>query len=220
MQICHASDCFLTGGLAASLFAAWLFWYWHSTTWACSAAPWDTTSTPRRQREAASQTREERCLSRESSAWIQAGEIRPLCCSLNNIAPPRLHICVHTESKLESVWVSVGAFVYSVSVLHRGVGISFIFSWVLMGVVTIIFLAGGNMEKLVCEPFHTKEVFKASRLTSSDRSTVTRLNHQCLFKLYRHSADDAAGLAQHSCVCKKKIFSFSSLYYRDPSDPN
>lgn len=35
-----------------------------------------------------------------------------------------------------------------------------------MGLVTIIFLAGGNMEKLVCEPFHTKEVFKASRWTT------------------------------------------------------
>lgn len=31
-----------------------------------------------------------------------------------------------------------------------------------MGVVTAMFLAGGNMERLVCEPFHTKELFKAS----------------------------------------------------------
>uniref|UniRef100_A0A7N9B0A7 Prominin 1a n=1 Tax=Mastacembelus armatus TaxID=205130 RepID=A0A7N9B0A7_9TELE len=46
------------------------------------------------------------------------------------------------------------------TMLMAGVGFSFIFSWVLMGVVTIIFLAGGNMEKLVCEPFHTKELFK------------------------------------------------------------
>lgn len=105
MQICHTGDCFLTGGLRALLFAAWLFWYWHSTTWACSAAPWDTTSTPHRQREAASQTQEERCLSRESSAWIQAVKIWPLCCSFNNIVPPRLHICIHTEFKLESVRV-------------------------------------------------------------------------------------------------------------------
>lgn len=50
------------------------------------------------------------------------------------------------------------------SFYHSGVGFSFIFSWVLMGVVTSIFLAGGNMEKLVCEPFHTKEVFKASHM--------------------------------------------------------
>uniref|UniRef100_A0A3B4ZFG0 Prominin-1-A-like n=1 Tax=Stegastes partitus TaxID=144197 RepID=A0A3B4ZFG0_9TELE len=46
------------------------------------------------------------------------------------------------------------------TMLMAGVGFSFIFSWVLMGVVTTIFLAGGNMEKLVCEPFHSKELFK------------------------------------------------------------
>ncbi|XP_034037932.1 prominin-1-A isoform X3 [Thalassophryne amazonica] len=46
------------------------------------------------------------------------------------------------------------------TMLMAGVGFSFIFSWVLMGVVTIIFLTGGNMEKLVCEPFHTKQLFK------------------------------------------------------------
>ncbi|XP_023264318.1 prominin-1-A-like isoform X1 [Seriola lalandi dorsalis] len=46
------------------------------------------------------------------------------------------------------------------TMLMAGVGFSFIFSWVLMGVVTVIFLAGGNIEKLVCDPFHTKELFK------------------------------------------------------------
>ncbi|XP_034546583.1 prominin-1-A [Notolabrus celidotus] len=46
------------------------------------------------------------------------------------------------------------------TMLMAGVGFSFLFSWMLMGVVTLIFLAGGNMEKLFCEPFHTKEVFK------------------------------------------------------------
>ncbi|XP_069387117.1 prominin-1-A isoform X7 [Paralichthys olivaceus] len=46
------------------------------------------------------------------------------------------------------------------TMLMAGVGFSFIFSWVLMGVVTTMFLAGGNIEKLVCEPFHTKELFK------------------------------------------------------------
>uniref|UniRef100_A0A3P8RN71 Prominin 1a n=1 Tax=Amphiprion percula TaxID=161767 RepID=A0A3P8RN71_AMPPE len=46
------------------------------------------------------------------------------------------------------------------TMLMAGVGFSFIFSWVLMGVVTSLFLAGGNMEKLVCEPFHSKELFK------------------------------------------------------------
>ncbi|XP_068181854.1 prominin-1-A isoform X3 [Antennarius striatus] len=46
------------------------------------------------------------------------------------------------------------------TMLMAGVGFSFIFSWVLMGVVTATFLVGGNMEKLVCEPFHTRDVFK------------------------------------------------------------
>uniref|UniRef100_A0AAQ5XXS4 Prominin 1 b n=1 Tax=Amphiprion ocellaris TaxID=80972 RepID=A0AAQ5XXS4_AMPOC len=46
------------------------------------------------------------------------------------------------------------------TMLMAGVGFSFIFSWVLMGVVTSLFLAGGNMEKLVCEPFQSKELFK------------------------------------------------------------
>ncbi|XP_062281774.1 prominin-1-A [Scomber scombrus] len=46
------------------------------------------------------------------------------------------------------------------TMLMAGVGFSFIFSWVLMGVVTVIFLTGGNLEKLFCEPFHTKELFK------------------------------------------------------------
>uniref|UniRef100_A0A7N6ATQ6 Prominin 1 b n=1 Tax=Anabas testudineus TaxID=64144 RepID=A0A7N6ATQ6_ANATE len=46
------------------------------------------------------------------------------------------------------------------TMLMAGVGFSFIFSWVLMLVVTIFFLIGGNMEKLICEPYHTKELFK------------------------------------------------------------
>ncbi|KAK5924714.1 hypothetical protein CgunFtcFv8_017304 [Champsocephalus gunnari] len=46
------------------------------------------------------------------------------------------------------------------TMLVAGVGFSIIFSLVLMGVVTVMFLLGGNMEKLFCEPFHTKEVFK------------------------------------------------------------
>uniref|UniRef100_A0A3B4APC7 Prominin 1 b n=1 Tax=Periophthalmus magnuspinnatus TaxID=409849 RepID=A0A3B4APC7_9GOBI len=48
------------------------------------------------------------------------------------------------------------------TMLMAGVGFSFLFSWVLMGVVTVIFVTGGNMEKLVCEAFHTKELFKVA----------------------------------------------------------
>nr|XP_057920986.1 prominin-1-A isoform X1 [Doryrhamphus excisus] len=46
------------------------------------------------------------------------------------------------------------------TMLMAGVGFSFIFSWVLMGLLTAIFLLGGNMEKLICEPFHSRELFK------------------------------------------------------------
>ncbi|KAG8591494.1 hypothetical protein GDO81_000199 [Engystomops pustulosus] len=44
--------------------------------------------------------------------------------------------------------------------LMAGVGFSFIFSWVLMLIVIVTFLAGGNVEKLVCESFQDKTLFK------------------------------------------------------------
>uniref|UniRef100_A0A7M4E9J7 Prominin 1 n=1 Tax=Crocodylus porosus TaxID=8502 RepID=A0A7M4E9J7_CROPO len=44
--------------------------------------------------------------------------------------------------------------------LMAGVGFSFIFSWVLMIVVVVTFVTGGNVEKLVCEPFEDKTLFK------------------------------------------------------------
>ncbi|XP_077103809.1 prominin-1-A isoform X2 [Siphateles boraxobius] len=46
------------------------------------------------------------------------------------------------------------------NLLMAGVGFSVLFSWVLMGVITALFLAGGNLEKLVCEPFQTRQLFK------------------------------------------------------------
>ncbi|XP_057205360.1 prominin-1-A isoform X1 [Triplophysa rosa] len=46
------------------------------------------------------------------------------------------------------------------NLLMAGVGFSFLFSWVLMGVITVLFLVGGNLEKLVCEPFQTRQLFK------------------------------------------------------------
>ncbi|XP_016149168.1 prominin-1-A-like isoform X8 [Sinocyclocheilus grahami] len=46
------------------------------------------------------------------------------------------------------------------NLLMAGVGFSFLFSWVLMGVITALFLVGGNLEKLVCEPFQTRQLFK------------------------------------------------------------
>ncbi|NXQ82616.1 PRM1A protein, partial [Nyctibius grandis] len=44
--------------------------------------------------------------------------------------------------------------------LMAGVGFSFLFSWVLMVVVVLAFITGGNVEKLVCEPFEDKTLFK------------------------------------------------------------
>ncbi|NXW49227.1 PRM1A protein, partial [Nyctiprogne leucopyga] len=44
--------------------------------------------------------------------------------------------------------------------LMAGVGFSFLFSWVLMIVVLLTFVTGGNVEKLVCEPFEDKTLFK------------------------------------------------------------
>lgn len=41
-----------------------------------------------------------------------------------------------------------------------GVGFSFVFSWVLMGVVTTLFVVGGNVEKLLCEPLANRQLFK------------------------------------------------------------
>ncbi|XP_031413746.1 prominin-1-A [Clupea harengus] len=46
------------------------------------------------------------------------------------------------------------------NLLMAGVGFSFIFSWLLMAMVGASFIVGGNVEKLVCEPFHTKQLFK------------------------------------------------------------
>lgn len=46
------------------------------------------------------------------------------------------------------------------SCTFSGVGFSFIFAWVLMGIVTTLFVAGGNMEKLVCEPLANRQLFK------------------------------------------------------------
>uniref|UniRef100_A0A8C1J3C3 Prominin 1a n=1 Tax=Cyprinus carpio TaxID=7962 RepID=A0A8C1J3C3_CYPCA len=52
------------------------------------------------------------------------------------------------------------------NLLMAGVGFSFLFSWVLMGVITALFLVGGSLEKLVCEPFQTRQLFKGFTLNS------------------------------------------------------
>ncbi|CAL8330460.1 unnamed protein product [Merluccius merluccius] len=46
------------------------------------------------------------------------------------------------------------------NLLMAGVGFSFIFAWVLMGVVSILFVVGGNVEKLICEPLANRQLFQ------------------------------------------------------------
>ncbi|XP_041839460.1 prominin 1 b isoform X3 [Melanotaenia boesemani] len=46
------------------------------------------------------------------------------------------------------------------NLLMAGVGFSFIFAWVLMGLVTTMFVVGGNVEKLICEPLANRQLFK------------------------------------------------------------
>lgn len=46
------------------------------------------------------------------------------------------------------------------NLLMAGVGFSFIFVWVLMALVTTLFVVGGNVEKLVCEPLANRQIFK------------------------------------------------------------
>ncbi|XP_036901444.1 prominin-1 isoform X2 [Sturnira hondurensis] len=44
--------------------------------------------------------------------------------------------------------------------LMVGVGISFLFCWILMIIVVLSFVVGGNVEKLVCEPYQSKKLFQ------------------------------------------------------------
>ncbi|XP_068606875.1 prominin 1 b [Brachionichthys hirsutus] len=45
------------------------------------------------------------------------------------------------------------------NLLMAGVGFSFIFAWMLMAIVTALFVVGGNVEKLVCEPLANRQLF-------------------------------------------------------------
>ncbi|KAM5336981.1 prominin-1 isoform 2-T5 [Glossophaga mutica] len=44
--------------------------------------------------------------------------------------------------------------------LMVGVGITFLFCWILMIIVVLSFVVGGNVEKLVCEPYQNKRLFQ------------------------------------------------------------
>ncbi|NP_001428107.1 prominin-1 isoform 13 precursor [Homo sapiens] len=44
--------------------------------------------------------------------------------------------------------------------LMVGVGLSFLFCWILMIIVVLTFVFGANVEKLICEPYTSKELFR------------------------------------------------------------
>ncbi|KAM8800654.1 prominin-1 [Rhynchonycteris naso] len=44
--------------------------------------------------------------------------------------------------------------------LMAGVGVSFLFCWILMMIVVLTFVIGGNMESLVCEPYQNRKLFQ------------------------------------------------------------
>ncbi|XP_037685365.1 prominin-1 isoform X2 [Choloepus didactylus] len=44
--------------------------------------------------------------------------------------------------------------------LMSGVGVSFLFCWILMIIVVLTFVVGGNVEKLVCEPYANRKLFQ------------------------------------------------------------
>ncbi|XP_070469215.1 prominin-1 isoform X2 [Equus przewalskii] len=44
--------------------------------------------------------------------------------------------------------------------LMVGVGVSFLFCWILMAIVVVTFVVGGNVEKLVCEPYQNRKLFQ------------------------------------------------------------
>uniref|UniRef100_A0A3Q0R8G5 Prominin 1 b n=1 Tax=Amphilophus citrinellus TaxID=61819 RepID=A0A3Q0R8G5_AMPCI len=46
------------------------------------------------------------------------------------------------------------------NLLMAGVGFSFIFACVLMAIITTLFVVGGNVEKLICEPLANRQLFK------------------------------------------------------------
>lgn len=46
------------------------------------------------------------------------------------------------------------------NLLMAGVGFSFIFAWILMGIVTTLFVVSGNVEKLICEPLANRQLFQ------------------------------------------------------------
>lgn len=60
----------------------------------------------------------------------------------------------------------------------RGVGFSFIFSWLLMLLVLITFVLGGNTYMIVCESWRSQQLFQVS----SPWGDAPVWSHRCLSK--------------------------------------
>ncbi|XP_058654282.1 prominin-1-A isoform X1 [Onychostoma macrolepis] len=105
------------------------------------------------------------------------------------------------------------------NLLMAGVGFSFLFSWVLMGVITALFLAGGNLEKLVCEPFQTRQLFKVldtpNLVNSAWRNFIPGYLYNdpemdlTAYSLYSNCKDNR-GI--YSALHLDKIFSISAFF--------
>ncbi|TRY54676.1 hypothetical protein DNTS_031216 [Danionella cerebrum] len=105
------------------------------------------------------------------------------------------------------------------NMLMAAVGFSFLFSWVLMGVITALFLAGGNLEKLVCEPFQTRQLFKVldtpNLVNSAWRNFIPGYLYNdpemdlTAYSLYSNCKDNR-GI--YSALHLDKIFNISSFF--------
>ena len=71
-------------------------------------------------------------------------------------------------------------YVVSVSCAFSGVGFSFIFAWILMGMVTALFVVGGNVEKLVCEPLANRQLYKVKNTSTLPESSYSLYSPFCI----------------------------------------
>lgn len=90
--------------------------------------------------------------------------------------------------------------------IYRGVGFSFLFSWIFMIVVLILFLVGGNTYTLICVPWKNQELFQVNYCTQY-YPFIFRMQIY-LFILYTlkvhrciNNNDMTATLTVLACVC-------------------
>ncbi|KAG9347161.1 hypothetical protein JZ751_006088 [Albula glossodonta] len=93
------------------------------------------------------------------------------------------------------------------NLLMAGAGFSFIFSWVLMGVVVAAFVVGGNLEKLVCEPFESKQLYEASVVDTPYLVNPAWKNFIPGFLYHKPEIDLTAENLYRNCKDNKGIYS-------------